>query len=217
MKREASSGHWKNFEVRTIRNPIPDEYFQKVDPLCARGALGLDKSKPVALAIAGNLEEERKGGSTLEEILSHLAQDEIQFILIGHGLPPSKIPDNAKSLGFISDKITLRIAYAAADLLLHPAPVDNLPNTVAEAMCCGTPVLAFDTGGLPEMVIPGKSGWLVKQQSTPSIITELRNLLKSQSYESLRESTRANARNLFSEEKVSGKYLAHFDSCATHL
>ena len=215
MKREASSGHWKNYEVQAIHNPVPAEYFEEIDHLSAQGTLGLVSSKPVVLVIAGNLGEERKGGSILEDILSHLADDDIQFLLIGHGLPSNKIPGNAKSLGFISDKITLRIAYAAADLLLHPAPIDNLPNTVAEAMCCGTPVLAFDTGGLPEMIIPGKSGWLVKQQSAQSIITELRNLLGSRSYESLRESTRDTARNLFSEEKVTGKYLAHFDSCAS--
>ena len=215
MKREASSGHWKNYDIQTIHNPVPVEYFEDVDHLSAQGALGLVSSKPVILAIAGNLGEDRKGGSVLEDTLSHLANDDIQFLLIGHGLPSSKIPDNAKSLGFISDKVTLRIAYTAADFLLHPAPIDNLPNTVAEAMCCGTPVLAFDTGGLPEMITPGKSGWLVKQQSAQSIITELRNLLESRSYERLRDSTREIARNLFSEEKATGKYLAHFDSCTS--
>ena len=215
MKREASSGHWKNYDIQTIHNPVPVEYFEEVNNLSAQGALGLVSSKPVVLVIAGNLGEDRKGGSVLEDILSRLANDDIQFLLIGHGLPSSKIPDNAKSLGFISDKVTLRIAYAAADLLLHPAPIDNLPNTVAEAMCCGTPVLAFDTGGLPEMITPGKSGWLVKQQSAQSMITELRNLLESRSYERLRDSTREIARNLFSEEKATGKYLAHFDSCTS--
>ena len=48
------------------------------------------------------------------------------------------------------------------DLLFHPAPVDNLPNTVAEAMSCGTPVLALDSG-LPEMIIGGETGWLVNK------------------------------------------------------
>ena len=215
MKREASSGHWKNYEVQAIHNPVPTEYFEEIDHLSAQGTLGLVSSKPVVLVIAGNLGEERKGGPVLKDILSHLANEDIQFLLIGHGLPSNKIPDNARSLGFISDKITLRIAYAAADLLLHPAPIDNLPNTVSEAMSCGTPVLAFDTGGLPEMIIPGKSGWLVKQQSAQSIITELRNLLGSRSYESLRESTRDTARNLFSEHIIANKYLDHFDSCAS--
>ena len=101
MKREASSGHWKKYDVQTIHNPVPDEYFKKVDRRSAQGALGLASSKPVILAIAGNLEEERKGGSVLEDILHHLSDDDIQFLLIGHGLPSYKIPSNAKLLGFV--------------------------------------------------------------------------------------------------------------------
>ena len=51
--------------------------------------------------------------------------------------------ENIKSIGFIEDEITIQIAYHAADILVHPAPIDNLPNTVAESISCGTPVLAF--------------------------------------------------------------------------
>jgi glycosyltransferase involved in cell wall biosynthesis len=217
MQMAASAGYWKAYSVQKIHNPVPAEYFEEVDHLSAQRALGLNSGKPVVLVIAGNLAEERKGGLIVKDVLAHLADDEVQFLVIGNGLKPSEIPKNGKSLGFISDKVTLRIAYAAADLLLHPAPVDNLPNTVAEAMCCGTPVLAFNTGGLPEMIIPGKSGWLVEQQSSQSIITELRNLLESRSFELLREKTRDIATNLFSEERVSEEYLAHFRSYTTRL
>jgi glycosyltransferase involved in cell wall biosynthesis len=216
MRTQASASHWDEMLVETIHNPIPDSFFKVRDPKACKKALGLSHDKPVVLCVAGNLDEERKGGLILKEILSSSLPDLAQFVLIGNGKGyDNSDPRRINSLGFVRDEVTMQIAYQAADLLLHPAPIDNLPNTVAEAMCCGTPTLAFDTGGLPEMIIPGKSGWLVKQQSAQSIITELRNLLASRSYESLRDSTRDTARNLFSEHIIASKYLAHFDSCTS--
>ena len=71
--------------------------------------------------------------------------------------------ENIYSLGFIQDELTMQIAYMLPILSYIQHQIDNLPNTVAEAMCAGTPILAFQTGGLPEMVVPGKSGWLVPE------------------------------------------------------
>jgi glycosyltransferase involved in cell wall biosynthesis len=123
--------------------------------------------------------------------LESAVKDDCQLLLIGEG---NQFNDpKIKSLGYVQDEITLRIAYHAADVLLHPAQVDNLPNTVAESMSCGTPVLAFKTGGLPEMVIPNKSGWLVGDMNTKAMIKELNSILKSDHTNHLRETTRENA------------------------
>ena len=96
------------------------------------------------------------------------ATESAQFLIIGDGANIQE--EKIKSLGYIQDEITLRISYNAADILLHPAQVDNLPNTVAESMSCGTPVLAFSTGGLTEMVIPSESGWLAKDLKKESLV-----------------------------------------------
>ena len=50
--------------------------------------------------------------------------------------------------------------YSAADVVVVPSIEDNQPQVGLEAMACGTPVIAFDTCGLPEYVIDGKTGWL---------------------------------------------------------
>jgi glycosyltransferase involved in cell wall biosynthesis len=167
--------------------------------------------------VAGNLEEERKGGSVLKEVLGSNLSDKAQFLLIGSGYFDSHDSSKVKSLGFIRDEVTLQIAYHAADLLLHPAPIDNLPNTVAESMSCGTPVLAFHTGGLPEMVIPGKSGWLVKEINALSIIAELDSVLISEDYKKLRKSTKQNAHKLFSSQLIARKYKDHFQAALANV
>ena len=158
------------------------------------------------------MEEERKGGPILKEILSSNLPEEVQFLLIGSECFDNCDRSKIKSLGFVRDEVTLQIAYHGADLLLHTAPIDNLPNTVAESMSCGTPILAFDTGGLTEMVKPGKSGWLVKEIDATSIIAELDSVLNSKDYKNLRESTKESAHNLFNSKKIACKYMDHFQA-----
>ena len=209
MKDTASPSHWKGYEVRTIRNPVPKSFFEALDRESCKRVLGLSLKKPTVLCIAGNLTEERKGGPILKEILESDAQNHCQFTLIGESDELNN--PEVKSLGFVQDKLTLRIAYNAADVLLHPAQVDNLPNTVAESMSCGTPVLAFNTGGLPEMVVPDKSGWLVEDLNTDAMIKELNSVLQSKQANNLRQSTKETAHKLFNEKKVADDYFKVFN------
>jgi len=217
MRNQASASYWKNMNVKTIHNPIPKNFFEPRDRIACKKALGLNLKMPIVLCIAGNLEEKRKGGSILNEILSSCKEQDIQFLLIGKMEKPLNDLSKVKSLGFVRDEVTLQIAYHASDILIHPAPIDNLPNTVAESMCCGTPILAFSTGGIPEMVISGKSGWLVDEINTKSLKAKLDWILSNKDYERQRDSTRKLAHHLFQAESISKNYLDHFESLHTQL
>ena len=205
MNKQASSSHWNGFKVQTIQNPIPKSFFEPLDQESCKKTLGLSLETPIVLSIAGNLNEERKGGAILKEILESGAKDNCQFLLIGEG---NQFNDpKIKSLGYVQDEITLRIAYHAADVLLHPALVDNLPNTVAESMSCGTPVLAFHTGGLPEMVVPDKSGWLVESIQSGLMIKTLNSLLSEHKFTNdMRVRTQALAKGIFNTQVIGDKY-----------
>jgi glycosyltransferase involved in cell wall biosynthesis len=212
MSNQASKSFWNGKTVQTIHNPVPKAYFHSRDKNACKKALGLSESKPIVLSVAGDLDEQRKGGPILKKIIEETSAEDAQFLLIGNETSSRNIhAEKVKSLGVIDDEITLQIAYSAADLLLHPAPIDNLPNTVSESMSSGTPVLAFDTGGLPEMVIHQKSGWLVKEINSESMIKELRAITKSKDFENLRESTRNTASNLFDSKQIARQYLDHFN------
>src|SRR5262249_14187929 len=105
------------------------------------------------------------------------------------------------------------LAYNAADLLVHPAPVDNLPNVVLEALACGTPVLGFRIGGVPEMVRPGQTGWLAQEVSAAALARGLDAALQDLAQGvDLRPSCRAVAEAEFDDAVQAQRYLQLFRS-----
>ena len=143
----------------------------------------------------------------IEKIIQAVPTNEAEFLLVGDGCPNFSKTSNIRQLGCIKDEITIQLAHNAADLLVHPAPIDNLPNTVAESMSCGTPVLAFKTGGVPEMVADGISGWLVDKVCEDLLIQNLLSILKLRKYKDIRYSVQQHARKLFDSKLVANQYL----------
>ena len=207
MKNQAEASYWNEYQIDCIHNPIPDSYFSPKDRLACKHALELKEEKTTILCIAGNLDEGRKGGFILNDILREHWDDKVEFLLLGRVNSSIISSDNVKCFGYINDEVTTQIAYNAADILLHLAPIDNLPNTVAESISCGTPVLAFDTGGIAEMVVPGKSGWLVKPICSNSLTTKLKSILEDPTkIESLRIDTKAKARIILDSKHIGTQY-----------
>lgn len=64
-------------------------------------------------------------------------------------------------LGMLRDDPTLALAYGASDCFVLPTLEDNLPNGMLESMACGTPVIAYATGGVPDVIDPGVNGEIV--------------------------------------------------------
>ena len=71
-------------------------------------------------------------------------------------------PVKTISTGRLYDDISLALAYAAADVVMVPSRLDNLPQTATEAIACGTPVVGFEQGGMSDVIEHQKTGWLAK-------------------------------------------------------
>ncbi len=165
----ARRGLWKARRVEVIPNGIPLDIYSPIERLKARSALGLECKGPVLLIMAHDLNESRKGGKILLEGLKKVRSRPITLIIAGKGgLPVEDSSIVVYHLGFLSQTRQKVLAYNAADLLLHPAIVDNFPNVLTEALACGTPAIGFRRGGIPEIIRPGKSGWVVDVLSSES-------------------------------------------------
>jgi len=171
LAREATAGPWPRQSVEVIPYGLPLDVYTIVDRLLARAALGIDVSEPVLLATAVDWRDPRKGGEIFAQAIARL---EIRTTIIilgrGRGLRDTDW-GNARvfELGYIDHERTKALAYSSADLLVHPALSDNLPNVVIESIACGTPVVALPVGGVPDMVRLGSTGWLAEESNAASL------------------------------------------------
>jgi glycosyltransferase involved in cell wall biosynthesis len=117
------------------------------------------------------------------------------------------------SLGFVQDERRLVLAYSAADLMVHPAPVDNLPNVVMESIACGTPCVGFPIGGVLDMVRPGLTGWLADTVSPEALGVAIDDAIANiGDGQDLRASCRAVAEHDYGDRLQARRYLMLYES-----
>ena len=211
MAEQALGSHWKNHVVEPIANTHPIDLFCPLPKQAAKETLGFPTDTPLVLLAAGDLSEERKGGTHLADIFEMAKNGFVKFCTVGRIGNKNALPKNIHHIGFVSDEKLMAILYAAADLLLHPAPIDNLPNTVAEASCCDLPALAFAVGGLPEMINEEHSGWLIPTIDPEELSECMTNILQHKKYKQLKHKTRAFATSRYSEHTIVSAYLRLFE------
>jgi glycosyltransferase involved in cell wall biosynthesis len=81
-------------------------------------------------------------------------------------------------LGYVSGDYLKALIYSTADIFVFPTRADNLPIVIQESMACGTPVVSFNLGGVPELVRHGKTGLLAKPGDPIDLAEKLVNLLE---------------------------------------
>ncbi len=160
-------------QVEIVPNGLDGTVFRPGDRASARRRLELPENAVVFAAGAVDLRERRKGAHFLPEAV-RLAQHRLGrpciLVVFGRGVAGSAESRlNTRALGPIEDPAKLAAVYRAADLLLLPSTQDNLPNIAVEALACGCPTVAFDSGGIRDIVRDDVTGELVSEQSAASL------------------------------------------------
>lgn len=142
---------FKNLKIQQIPNGIDSQVFKTIFKTDARAALQLPQHAKIILFTSLDIENPRKGMKQLVQALNNMERiKDVVICTMGHAR--SNDFPNAISLGYIFDEHQLALAYSAADVFVLPSIAENFPNSICESLFCGTPVVAYRTGGIPEQV-----------------------------------------------------------------
>jgi glycosyltransferase involved in cell wall biosynthesis len=199
------------------------QQFNPEERLKAREALGLN---PAAILIgfgAADVQAPRKGLQHLLNALRRIKTSEsretesiapIECVIFGSGerIPCADLP-KLHHFGFLDSPERQRLIYSAVDFVVVPSREDNQPQVGLEAMACGSPVVAFDSGGLSEYVLDGETGLLAPLGDEPALADRILKMAKSSE---LRHRLSSHSRRLierhFDVRKQSERYLELYQS-----
>ncbi len=186
------------FSSSVIPNGLDTDSFSARDPSIARAVLEVPENAKVVLFVAGSTDNWRKGFVFLANALSELPElPDLFLVSLGGGKPALNSRINHLHLGYADNDRLLSFAYSAADVFVISSVQDNFPNTVLEALACGTPVVGFSVGGIPEMVRSGVTGLLAPPGDERALAGAISHLLEN---DATRAEMSANCRRIATEE-----------------
>lgn len=174
------------FPVHHIPHGVETDVFRPLDRLHCRDILGIPKNKNVLICAQESMLRPLKGADLLVEAIQtfpkSLQRDSV-LILFGEpcGKMISQIPMPVYNLGYLHNNHLKALAFSAADLFINPTRAESFGLAVLESMACGTPVVAFDVGGVPELVRPGVTGYLAAPNQALDLSNSVVRLLDDRS------------------------------------
>ncbi|RKR80884.1 glycosyltransferase involved in cell wall biosynthesis [Mucilaginibacter gracilis] len=202
--------------IVNIPNTLETDVFTPIDKTLARQKLGLPTDKFIFLTgFMPSRKDMHKGTGYLMQSLDLLAErqginkEQIELVVFGNrNLEDVPVfPFKTTFLGTINNDEKLALCYASADAFLIPSLEDNLPYTVMESLACGTPVIAFTTGGIPDMVQHQHNGYLATYRSAESFADGMEWILSHNTLQILRAQARQTVMEQFSETVIAKKHL----------
>ncbi len=220
LGRRARNSHLlQGFSVQSIPNPIDTSIFKQKNKIQCREKLQLPTDKKLILFVAAKVSVIWKGFSFFQESLDILKSQlvdktSVELIILGESDEESlqKLPFKTHSLGKIFDVETIIDVYNAGDVFVIPSIQENLPNTIMEAMACGTPVVGFEVGGIPEMIEHQTTGYLAKYKSANDLAKGIRWVLFESDYPMLSKHSRDKVLSNYSEQHIALQYKTVYEN-----
>lgn len=208
-----------NRNIQVIPNTLNTSVFKPAGKAEAKKALGIAESKFIMLSgFMPSRNDLHKGTSYLLEALDIISKqipaEQIELVVFGNR-NEKDIPDfpvKVTFLGRIDSEEQLAQCYSAADVFLAPSLEDNLPYTVMESLACGTPVVAFTTGGIPDMVSHLHNGYLARYRSSEDLANGISWVFNHHDRNLLNDNARQTVELKFSEKVIASQHISLYKS-----
>ena len=175
------SSLFKRFAHYTIHNVADDNIFKPRSKTEVRQKLNIPTEKKLVLFVAHNVSDKRKGTHFLIDALKHFGKDDSMLVCtVGSSSDLISFDLEHKKMGYVNEEQTMAELYAAADVFVLPSVAENFPNTICESLMCGTPVVAFNVGGISEL-LNDENGVLVEPFNVNKLYNAIDLVLKNQS------------------------------------
>jgi glycosyltransferase involved in cell wall biosynthesis len=201
---------------QTIHYGLDVELYAPRPKAAAKRELGLPADHVVIAFGAEAVDNARKGMHCLAEALAMLRpRAPIALVFFGKGdVPREKLPPVPRvSMGFVSDPRRHALLYSAADLYVMPSLEETFGQTGLEAMACGTPVVGFDTGGMPDFIRPNHTGLLAEVGDARDLARQMQVLIDHPRLRlQLGENARAMVVDEFRADQAARKYIDLYES-----
>ena len=200
------------FPIEVIPYGLPLDIYKPLKKSAAKKMANIEENKKVILYGAESLQNKRKGLKHLLEALDFLNKKNLNDVLVltfGSGTSP--FPEKSyyqyKNLGLISDQKILSAIYSIADVFVIPSLEDNLPNTVLESLASGTPIVAYNVGGIPDMISHLKTGYIAKSRNVNDLANGIYWALTINNYDDISNLCRKTAEENYGLNVQAYKYL----------
>jgi glycosyltransferase involved in cell wall biosynthesis len=215
-----ASSLFKDQRIEVIPNGIDTEKYKPLDQKMARAAFGLPQDKHLILFSAFSATtDKRKGNHLLMPALAKMAREgwgsSTELVIIGASAPetPPELGMRVHYVGNLHDEISQVLLYSAVDVTVAPSMQENLSNVVVESLACGTPIVAFDIGGMPDMINHQQSGYLATPFEPEDLAAGVMWVLEDKvRHDMLARHARQMAVEKYALESVSRQYLALYQS-----
>lgn len=204
----------KNWNTFVIPNSLNIETWRPIDKKIARKIIGLPIDTKIIAFGALGINQLHKGFDLLIQALKLIDKD-VLLLVFGN----DKINEHSLDFGIpvhfmgnLSDDLSLRLVYSSADVMVVPSRFESFGQTASEALACATPVVAFNTSGLKDIVIHKSTGYLAEPFSVNDLSNGIVWTLQNNTNNNLGIRGRIFVENNFSTKIVSGKYISIYNS-----
>jgi glycosyltransferase involved in cell wall biosynthesis len=202
----------RGLPVSVIHYGVDTKVFRPLDRAAARSILRIPADRPVVCFAATFLNDERKGMRQLIEAVQQLAPR--PFLLTWGQTQPCGLGElDHAHLGPIINEDFMALAYNAADVFVMPSLQEAFGQTALEATACGVPVVAFEAGGIPDIVADGENGLLAPVGDAQLLGAAIHRVLgENDLARHLGEAGRRRALDKFSMEANAEKYIKLYEA-----